>query len=60
MSIRTQAKRRMRDRSLHHVYVGSSKLRKGNRYEFRAHKDGVTFLTGWFIADSNNPVCHVL
>jgi hypothetical protein len=49
----------MRERSRHHFYVAGYKLRKGKRYEFRAY-DPVgrrIVLSGWFIADSQNPVC---
>ena len=58
--MRTHAKRKMRERS-RFVFVGDTKLRKGQRYEFRGiHPEFGVILSGWFIADSNNPVCHVL
>ena len=61
MNIRTRAKRAMRDRSFHYVYASGYKLRKNKRYEFRAiHPAYGILFSGWFIADSNNPVVHVL
>lgn len=50
----------MRERSKF-VFVGKSKLVRGRRYQFvGTHPQYGVILSGWFIADSNNPVCHVL
>ena len=61
MNVRGQVKRRMRERVRHHVYAGGYKLRRGRRYTFQAVlPDGRVLLSGWFVADSSNPVVRVL
>jgi len=60
MTMRQHAKRKMRDRQ-RFVFIGGAKIRRGTRFEWRAiHPEFGVILTGWAIADSDNPVCHVL
>lgn len=60
MTMRQHAKRKMRERS-RFVFIEDKKFVRGTRCQFVAtHPEFGVILTGWFIADSNNPVCHVL
>ena len=60
MNMRTHAKRKMRERQ-RFVFIEGKRFARGTHCKFIAtHPDYGVILTGWFIADSSNPVCHVL
>lgn len=57
MKMRTRLKRQATDRARRFVSINGVTFKRGQRLEFRAiHPEFGVLLSGWFIADSNNPV----